>query len=671
MRFAILFATLFAFAAHALEVAEVEQYVDASSGPQLVWAQNFDNAELNRQIIFKSGRLAPSWGRNGTTGVIFERTDQNAYNDFVSFILPQTEVDKRYCLTFFARAEKIVTGQSTFPVACIEFTDELGRWTHGIYTPVDNLNEEWHEYKIETWMRKGDAVATLNLYLPKGTTGKIWYDDFTLTAAERNVDTLLLRPRHLTATPGKNDFRFRIPANAPADTVLLVIAENGGQTQKQLTQAGANGIAELAIDGLVEGPLTLTLKAAAPSQKRFIGTNRFNMSVRELDASVNQSGYDEDGIFRVNGTPMAPVGIFASAVQDYPKIAAAGYNFVMPYIGVYSRRDMVPPDQYSDDPAVVFRHFLDNADAVGLKVAFSLKDLLTNTFNPEKHNITDFKLGNDPMAVAAAIVNAIKDHPALLAWYINDESSLANLQNVIDMRELVSRLDPYHPTISLTYEMENLPGYANSGDIFSYDPYPIQADPNTKQSLQSAVPGIIAAQETMVPHWFTNQIFNWAIFNMTVDDPAFANTHTPTLEEMRALTLLAAIYGAKGFLGYSYESAVHRADLRIPGKGEENWKDVAALGAFLREFSPFFISTKPAPAVTVLSCSVKNEVRARAFVNAWGEVRVAIVGLGEPCTAIIQIEGAPKLQSVFGHTKALGDGKYEFTVNAINSDVLK
>ena len=51
------------------------------------------------------------------------------------------------------------------------------------------------------------------------------------------------------------------------------------------------------------------------------------------------------------------------------------------------------------------------------------------------------------------LVNSIKDHPALLGYYLTDELSEEQLSVPVQMRQLINHLDPYHPTFTLS----NLP----------------------------------------------------------------------------------------------------------------------------------------------------------------------------------------------------------------------
>ncbi|UKI32109.1 MAG: hypothetical protein L6W00_00280 [Lentisphaeria bacterium] len=108
---------------------------------------------------------------------------------------------------------------------------------------------------------------------------------------------------------------------------------------------------------------------------------------------------------------------------------------------------------------------------------------------------------------------------------------------------------------------------------------------------------------------------------------------------------------------------------RAPERGEQDWNNLTETVQLLRDLEPWIMSTEKAPAVTVESTPA-NEVFARAFIKD-GVVRVAIASLGKPCKAIITVPGHAGLTSRFGKTRDLGDGRYEYTSDAVDSDVLE
>ncbi|MEI3002581.1 MAG: hypothetical protein V8T86_17125 [Victivallis sp.] len=65
-----------------------------------------------------------------------------------------------------------------------------------------------------------------------------------------------------------------------------------------------------------------------------------------------------------------------------------------------------------------------------------------------------------------------------------------------------------------------------------------------------------------------------------------------------------------------------------------------------------------------------GEVLARAFVKD-GKARVVVTSLGEKARALITVPGHAGLKSRFGKIRNLGNGRYEFSADAIDSDILE
>jgi hypothetical protein len=303
-----------------------------------------------------------------------------------------------------------------------------------------------------------------------------------------------------------------------------------------------------------------------------------------------------------------------------------------------------------------------------LKIIFSLKDQLPgHEAHPDSLMTWDGAKGLLPVAEKA--VRTFKNYPALLAWYVSDEEVRRDVPNIVQLREAISRIDPNHPTWTLTCHIDDLPYYGISGDVVGVDPYPIEPD-RQKQSIKDVITSMQAANRTGLPCWVVPQMFNWAMHRSIWSTEVWKKSRGPNAEEMRAMPLLAAIYGAKGFVFFAYLDLVRNNDAVMPGSGTKEWNEkVVPMTKVLRELEPFIMSIVPAPAVKVES-NPKDEVHARAMVDEKGNLRILIVGTGLPCKAIITVPNAPDLKSQFGKTRLLGGGRYEFVAHAVESDIL-
>jgi hypothetical protein len=93
--------------------------------------------------------------------------------------------------------------------------------------------------------------------------------------------------------------------------------------------------------------------------------------------------------------------------------------------------------------------------------------------------------------------------------------------------------------------------------------------------------------------WQVPQAFDWANYRKG-EDPA--KYRAPTYDEVRTMTYLALINGAKGLIYYSF------FDLRRDHLGfDARWRDVSRIGQEVRDLTPAILSVDPPPAGVMVS----------------------------------------------------------------------
>jgi hypothetical protein len=140
------------------------------------------------------------------------------------------------------------------------------------------------------------------------------------------------------------------------------------------------------------------------------------------------------GQLRVDGAPFFPVGMYAHGLDDadWAWMQAAGINTVVTYtngLAAEAVRAVTPAN------LTAIGRFLDGAHAHDVKVFLSLKDFYDQT----NHLGADT---NDQLVTS--IVEAVRDHPALLGWYVNDEYKTDYLATLEKRARLLVALDPHH-----------------------------------------------------------------------------------------------------------------------------------------------------------------------------------------------------------------------------------
>jgi hypothetical protein len=224
--------------------------------------------------------------------------------------------------------------------------------------------------------------------------------------------------------------------------------------------------------------------------------------------------------------------------------------------------------------------YADHAQAVGVKLIWSLKDLWAK---PDTTFVKKF-------------IELVKNHPATWGYYINDEAPPSQHQQVKVFSELVHQLDPTHPRLSVACAqcasdplLGIRPFVDDSADVIGVDYYPIKPGWTIAQtgSLAKALQSLAdrnGKQTAMVL-----QSFSWNDIQHQCDPfPSCAPFPTQDqMRQMRDLTLQNA--HPRLILWYSYYN------LLKSGNSVQHWQDLSAAAR-----APFTPSPIPTPTVTPL-----------------------------------------------------------------------
>jgi len=654
------------------EIAAIKTFPDAGGASALVFSNDFD-ADRGAAFRYPSGfRIAPGAGRNGTAALFYERTDPKDYPIFstaIENLLPE----KFYTASVWVRGENLkATGDDkNLGAICVEYSQD-GRWVSGgVYHETDTIGSEWQ--RIDMIFKTPPETATgrqtdLKLYLRQRVVGRIWFDDLEVRSTTLPIAAVLTRPDRLSFFGGDGRFALRVEEGIPANCrIVATIAHDGTRREILLERKGLDFYGD-AGPLAPTGPVEIAVKIADMDKKVVIGQETFQLTAYTATTPPkNACWIDEYGRAIVGGQPFMPLGVFGFADEaNYKRLKDAGFNCLQLYNSLDLRGNV-----NQRDPVKNVRAGLDLIDKYDLKLIFSLKDQFSHKGGARR--TWGGAEGLD--AVSELAVKTVKDHPALLAWYISDEEPRREVPQIVALRQLISRLDPWHPTWTLTYRYEDLPYYGVSGDVLGVDPYPIRNTPG-EQSIKLVKTAMTSGQTTGLPIWVVPQIFNWSVYHVNDDSKAFEESHFPTLEEMRAMSLYAAMLGAKGFVFYSNFDIVQRYDRLLPGSGEREWAKVVEMVKAVRELEPFILSTKQAPALAVAS-EPKDAVEAGVLLDDDGHFRVIVIGTGGKAKGIFELpENIAKLntkplQSKFGKTTHLGGNRYEFNADSVDSDVLE
>lgn len=92
--------------------------------------------------------------------------------------------------------------------------------------------------------------------------------------------------------------------------------------------------------------------------------------------------------------------------------------------------------------------------------------------------------------VLQAWARKLKDHPALLGYYVSDENPVEEVPYMRKVRELLNEADPDHFTVTLTYIGRHFPFFAETGDVLAVDTYPVET--GASRSMEG-IPDLLSA----------------------------------------------------------------------------------------------------------------------------------------------------------------------------------
>ncbi|MBH3231203.1 carbohydrate-binding protein CenC [Serratia marcescens] len=444
--------------------------------------------------------------------------------------------------------------------------DAQGRFLEGSYPAGVTGDSGWRQVNASYTVPPLAARITFGVYLRKGSTGTVWFDDayactrapkpalYQLGAsAQGKVDTLIVtaQPQHLQV-----------------DSELLNAEGQVVHRSRDRYQVEGQRRIEYPLPtGLAQGEYRLRQQVTGQQSQPAQGSE-LSFRVGQPEAKV---AIDSKGFTLRDGQRLFPLGIYANVATDehLARIASAGFNTVLNYD--YGEKK---------DPYAFFR----NARKRGLLVIYSVKDQYRGSrFAPAVR-------GGDYAAMTAWYVQRLRSQPNLLAWYINDELGPEYLDKIEEKNLQIKRLDGDHPTFQVLNKTGELDAYFNSSDILATDPYPVGNDRDLTRTTRYTELTVQAARQARGA-WVVMQIMDHAAYD------ARRKPHPPSEAEIRNQAWQALIGGAKGLLFYSYTDLFYK---RKTGRFDQRefdatWRGVAAVSQQIAAFTPYLLTGKSTP----------------------------------------------------------------------------
>lgn len=334
----------------------------------------------------------------------------------------------------------------------------------------------------------------------------------------------------------------------PSLTSLSARGESGGWEQSDVAPgAGAVAVFEVPLRGREEGAEVFTVSGGGVE----LGKGKL---VRRA-ARANEVKLDYlRGCLVVDDKPFVPVAPGWLAHENLRDVSDGSWSAVMHKRWHEPTGVLYATGEVSQEALDSLRDFLDRSWRGGMRVLFHL---------PIK--LDDNGCAKDEEAIGK-LIEAFRDHPALLAWHTVDEPGpRATPEKLLRIANMVRDLDPWHPVwINEATFWQKATQYCRTDqpacDLFSVDHYPVGAPGEGVTSIATWMERLEEIGRWRKPMLMWLQAFGaiewWS--------------REPTPEEERAMTWLSLIHGGRGVMYFVYRP-------RSPAL----WEECRRLGAEL------------------------------------------------------------------------------------------
>ena len=546
----------------------------------------FERGGEGWRIPKETCRVQPGAGMKGSHALVWENSDPAIYR-FANCSL-NLEAGRAYTFSGWIKSADVTnaTLRGTLTNLSIEWRDTAGKFKgmFGAKAVVDNQEQEegWTKYAGRTPVMPMDfGSAILVCSALRGSTGKVAFDNIEVTAlAAEPIPCMATSAYRDIAAAGKVALAARCIVNPHRDRIedmsaVFRCVGEGGELRLP-AKIAPDGIVrgELDVSRLAFGAHPVTIEISRPDGTSF--GSRELMFTRVKALPRRKVTLDEHGRTILDGKPFFPLGLYSSRLEvvELDTYCEGPFNCILPYA--------LKPDAAELDPYW----------KKGLRVIACVSDFT---------GFRGAKLSGpyDERAYAARYLQAFKDHPALLAWYIADELDVGKVASLKERNLQMRAEDPDHPTYIVMENPRRPADFVEGYDIIGMDPYPIGNSKGDRGllAIASTYPEeTIRGMFGFRPMWQVPQTFSWAWSRPWAEKECGA--HMPTRAELRNMNWQAIASGANGLVGWWFPGMVR--NLKNKGRLDEFrqvWGDVKAAYGEVAEKIPLLLSVEDAPKV--------------------------------------------------------------------------
>ena len=474
-------------------------------------------------------RAAPGEGENGSTAMLYELKEGKGGNYPLQKV--KLEPGKNYRYSVRVRHENLHVDdkRDNGVQICLLGRDANGKQTCGRYSHgMRGTSDGWYEmWELLYDVPSNTVSATFNISVWSGLKGKAWFDNAKVEEfVPPPVESLNSSAYRDCAWSGKVTFAAALtvpPESLGGAKGTFSYNDIGGKRMEVAADSLDASTAKLTLDvstlAMGEQTIGFSLRDAA---EKVLGRAELPFSRMERRPANWHAWIDENRVMRVQGERFFPVGLYCSGkkVKEWLEL-------------------------FKDVPFNTFHCYgvptlagLDACLSNGVRVIPGINNIYAGSRAGAKKGIRTVE---EQRKYVRARVDPVKNHPAVIAWYLNDEPRPILAEKMADQQKFFMELDPSRPTCSTFDHPEYVRGFMKGFDILDIDPYPIGRWP--VRTVLDWSDQMRSGALSVKPLWLTPQAFSWKWFRMGRNMP---DARMPTREELGAMVWQGIVAGATG-----------------------------------------------------------------------------------------------------------------------------
>ncbi len=479
-------------------------------------------------ISVVEGTPADGTVHGGTHAVKMKAT---ANNPLISQRIVNPTVGATYQASFWYKIDSMYA-EPGFKIEWYQ-TDEFGEdhYINGVWVrkaPIMSKMDEWAQYCYHFTVPENCTYLSymVRLYTGDGEY-EVTFDEASLYIIEEapvvpvklSTDEIFYYTDIAEGTASVRLNTEDFPEIAKTELALKSETETLWSTEVQRAE-GESFTRKFPLSGMIEKE-DYTLEVTARDEE---GNTLGEVIKQKVHRYRRPTNMRADGTMLVDNKPFYPVFAYHLYKEHLPYAASIGVNVSQVQGGVTLSS---------------IQGYLDAAETYGIKC---LVPLYAN-MKPAGHP--------DNVETTTEIINALKDHPALLAWMVMDEAT-SHWPDRWDLfyasYKLIRDLDPDHAVYILQNNSAQFAEIAKYTDILAYDPYPSTRSVLTQHVAKNtnvATEGV----EFEKPVWSLNKAY-------AAENISGNSRPLPTIMEERHMWYQALMAGASVVGYYSYSDCI-------------------------------------------------------------------------------------------------------------------